>query len=587
MAVELALGAGLVVLTWVVCGGALLLTGLLPATVLTEGAITRRTLRASIWWGLLIMTICVVGVSLVQPLRSPAAAGAVAAVVLVMAVPGILLARRRGVRTHAAGRPWQWLLLAALALATLYLAAAALGPVTNYDSGLYHLGAIAYAGDYAAVPGLANLYFPLGYANAEFPLAALLGNGPWDGVGFRLLNGLLLALVAVDLVVRARERRLTPGFFVLAVGVAAAWVPMVALSDYWVTSPTSDSAVLALTLVATAYLVDAVAGDRDWGVHAGTSIAISTLLVMLRPTMAVYAVMVVLVLVVRAARGSRRLRFSSPWRAATVIGAAVMLAGLVTTARDYVLSGWLQFPLSVHAFDVDWLAPNPIDVRTATLGAARDPLDLWTAATSWGWIPTWVGGLPSQWETFEFAAIAVVATVLVVLAARSESGLRPSALMLAMVPSAVAVGFWWLFTPPSFRFIWGPLFTLAAIPAGWALWRLSRTTTDRSRAGTRWQWLMAAGVAIPIMAVTAFSIVARFDAGSITEQRTWSFGIQVPYAVTPITDAPVSESPIPSGLTIWVPTESDQCWDNYPLCSPMFPPTLTPRGPTISDGFRP
>ncbi len=102
--------------------------------------------------------------------------------------------------------------------------------------------------------------------------------------------------------------------------------------------------------------------------------------------------------------GSRR-----RWRAGAVIGGALVLAGLATTARDYVLSGWLQYPLSVHAFDVDWLAPNPIDVRTATLGAARDPLDLWAAADGWGWIPTWIGGLASQWETYEFAGSCVVA----------------------------------------------------------------------------------------------------------------------------------------------------------------------------------
>ena len=59
----------------------------------------------------------------------------------------------------------------ALAAAVVYLAVAALGPVTNYDSGLYHLGAIRYAADFATIPGLANLYFPFGYGNAEFPLA--------------------------------------------------------------------------------------------------------------------------------------------------------------------------------------------------------------------------------------------------------------------------------------------------------------------------------------------------------------------------------------------------------------------------------
>lgn len=584
MTLELALGTGLVALTWLACGVALIVTGLLPASLLTTGPLTSRTLRISMWWGLLVLTVVVLLANLAVPLRSPEAAGIVGGAILVMALLGTIVWRRRGVRLNGQQRPWLWLLVAGLGLGSAYLAAAALGPVTNYDSGLYHLGAIAYAGDYSAIPGLANLYFPLGYANAEFPLAAMLGNGPWEGIGYRLLNGLLLTLGAVDLVLRARQRRLSVGFFVLAVGVAAAWVPMVALSDYWVTSPTSDSAVLTLTLVTTAYLVDAIGTDRGWMANAGTCVAISTLLAMLRPTMAQYAVTVLVVLAVGAIRVAGRIWSRTARRGMAAVGIAVVIAGLATAARDYVLSGWLQFPLSVYAFDVDWLAPNPNDVRTATLGAARDPLDLWAAASGWEWIPRWIGNLGSQWETYEVATLVVVAIALVVLAARSAVGLRLHALMLAMVPSVTAVIFWWLFTPPSFRFIWGPLFTVGAIPAGWALWRLSLGVRRRA---ARWQWVVAAGVAVPIIAVTAYSAIARFDAGLITERRTWPAGIGIPFAVAPIVEVPVQERTLPSGLTVLVPTQSDQCWLNYPLCTAQLADSVARRGDSIQDGFLP
>ena len=86
----------------------------------------------------------------------------------------------------------QWILLGSLAVAVMYLAAAALGPVTNYDSWLYHLGAIKYAGDFATIPGLSNLYFPFGYNTSLYPLGAFLGNGPWAGGGYRLANGLIV-----------------------------------------------------------------------------------------------------------------------------------------------------------------------------------------------------------------------------------------------------------------------------------------------------------------------------------------------------------------------------------------------------------
>ena len=62
---------------------------------------------------------------------------------VVFAPAGVLMVRQRNPRPdftkpEAGG----WVLIATLGLAAVYLAIAALGPVTNYSSGLYHLGAI-------------------------------------------------------------------------------------------------------------------------------------------------------------------------------------------------------------------------------------------------------------------------------------------------------------------------------------------------------------------------------------------------------------------------------------------------------------
>ncbi len=589
MAADIATGTFLVLVTWTFLLTAVVVLGLGPAMLLGGGRWTPRTPRAAIWWGLLVATTLVVLVNLALPLRSSAAGLLVLVSIVVLGGPGTmwaLRARRSRLRRTRPRRPWWWLLAAAAGISVAYLAAAALGPVTNYDTGLYHLGAIAYAGDYATVPGLANLYFPFGYANAEFPLAAILGNGPWDGVGYRLLNGLLMAFVAAELLIRGRRGRLSAGFYVLAVGFAATWIPMIALSDYWVTSPTSDSAVLALTIVAVAYLADSVSADAGWRVNAGTAVAVSILMVMLRPTMAVFALAVIAVVVLRGWRSRARVLGAGSGAAAMLIGTAGVLAALAVSLRDYVLSGWLQFPLSVVAFDVAWLAPDPTDPRTATLGAARDPLDLWNAAEGWGWIGAWLGRLPSQWESFQFALLAIVALVLVAVAARRlGSGLRVKALLLAVFPSALAVAFWWAFTPPSFRFAWGPVFTLAAVPIGWVLHALASDPTAARPRRAVWTWLVASGVAMPVLAVTVFSAVARFDAAQITEPRSWDLGVQIPYAVAPITAVPVVATTTGGGVPMLVPTESDQCWDNYPLCSPQYPQSLRFRGEGIQQGF--
>ncbi len=99
--------------------------------------------------------------------------------------------------------------------------------------------------------------------------------------------------------------------------------------------------------------------------------------------------------------------------------------------------------------------------------------------------------------------------------------------------------------------------------------------------------MTALGVAVPIVGVVAFSALARFDASGLTEQRTWSLGVDVPYAVAPVPPAAVREAALSSGLEVLIPTESDQCWSAYPLCTPHAGGSARLRGPAIQEGFLP
>lgn len=596
---RIAVGTVLVLVTWTIAIGALVSVGLLPALALDATRRKARVLRASMWWGLLVVTVFAYLANLAWPLASAQTAITGIAVLAALGIPGWLLWIRLVPAPNGSYRPvsdrrsdrrlvGNSLLWFALGASLVYLAAAALGPVTNFDSGLYHLGAVRYAAQYPTIPGLANLYFPFGYGNAEFPLAAVLGNGPWGGEGFRLLNGLLLTLTVVDLGLRMRARRLSAGTFVLLVGVLAAWVPMVALSDYWVTSPTQDSAVFVLTLVAIAYLVDAIAGGRRWVADAVTAMVLAMLLVLFRPTMAVFAGSIVVVIGVLARRRRRGFGDAGLARAVALVAAAAVIAGVAATLRDVRLSGWLQYPLSVFAFDVPWVASDPYYNRIATLGYHRDPSDLWNAAEGWGWVDAWLMRVPTQWETYQFLAMVAVAVVLVVIVRRStvrgvldHPGWR--AMALAMAPILASLVFWWTASPPSFRFAWGLMFGLPAIPIGWSLWLLASRQRATTSAGHRWQVLTAAGVGLPILLVVAFSALVRFDRAAIVDQRTWAIGI--PYAVAAVPETPVAKRTLPTGLAIVSPTQSNQCWATWPMCTPIIEDTVRLRSSDLRNGF--
>jgi hypothetical protein len=574
-------GTALVLLTWLLAVALPITLGLLPALAVSRFDVpcTRSlVMRRSLWWGLALVGLTVTLINLFVPLGSAEAAWILLGLVLVLGIPGwILLHHTCRMSIPARDGPARALLWCALIVSIVYLAVAALGPATNYDTGLYHLGAVRYAAEFATIPGLANLYFPFGYASVEFPLAAVLGNGPWQQDGFRLLNGLIMTMAAADLWWRSRARMRGPGFYVLGVGILCSWIPLVALSDFWVTSPTQDASVFVLTIVATGYLTQAVAGGPHWRAEGATAAVLGIMMVLIRPTMIVWSALAVIVFVTLLV--GRRSGFMPP-AMVVVFGAA---SAVVIAARDRGLSGWLQYPLTLYAFDVPWRAVDPYLDRAATLGYHRDPGDLWAAVDGWGWLVAWLRDRVQMWETYMLVGLVIAGVVALWLSrAHGRARLRGRQLVVAMIPSILGTGFWLLFTPPSYRFAWGVVFSLGTIPLGWALWRLAESYPARYRR------LTAVGVALPILLVTCFSAGARLDVGSIGEGREWRLAsITIPYAVAPLPEPPVTPFVTESGLALKQPIDSDQCWTSYPLCTPRPPATLRMRGSEIGDGFLP
>ena len=586
------IGALLVLLTWALLLSVWMITGAAATSprINANAGDLRTRLRRSMWWGLALFTLVVLAVGIWFPLGSATAAVLIIAVLAPFAAFGVTSLMRNKPLTapeRSSSRSFtlcRGLLVGALAIATIYLAWAALGPVTNYDTGLYHLGAIRYAADYPTIPGLANLYFPFGYNNAQFPLAAFLGNGPWGGEGYRLVNGLLFAAMVTDLILRSRSRSL--GTYVLIVGSVVVAVPMVALDDYWITSPTSDSAVFILTMVAVAYLADGLAKATSVPNRAGAdlmvALTIAVVTVTLRPLMAIFVLAMLAVVIYVQLRNSRHIgpaliRWPG-W--AGWVGLSAALAA-VQSARDYLLSGWLQYPLSVWPLNVPWRAPDPVWNRTPTLGAARDPSDLWAATEGYGWIGAWISRLPTQWETYLLVLLLVTAAIGVLT---TRGAVRLRVLVLALIPVITVDLLWFLASPPSFRFAWGPLFALGVLPLGAVLQAWGNGPAVRTRVHTA-----TIGVAaLSVVVITAVTALWRSDPHTRTSAIEWRLGaVGLSLPATPITEAPVIERSLESGLTVLIPTESDQCWNNYPLCTAQLEPTVSLRGSGIAEGFAP
>jgi len=565
-----------------------------PFAYLLNGKVNgSRTFRASLWTGILIATILILAIGIFLPLRS----GAAAIIFMSTVFVGVIFTtvfHVKGKKPFNFRAQWNWpkgLLIGALGLSVVYLAAAALGPVTNYDSGLYHLGAIKYAGDFATIPGLANLYFPFGYNTSLYPVGAFMGNGPWGGIGYRLFNGFIISVLIIDLLSRlltARKdlRTLSVGGYFLLFSVPVSLVPLISLSDYWVTSPSSDASVLVITLVSVGYLLDAITLRKNVVANASISFIAAVIAFSFRPTMVVFLVTLSLILLYRIYRNNCKKK--QLLLVPSILG--IMLFA-VQSARDYILSGWLQYPLSIFPFNVSWQAADPVDNRAATLGNARNPFDIWGSVTGFDWLSPYFSRLPSQWETYFVSALAVLALLLLLLVRLSGLHMPWRAVVITESPVLAAVTTWFLFSPPTFRFGWGPVFSLFLIPIAFAFKELNKggkLLTPASKLITAQKIVLLPGLSLMLLVVIGFNTSVRFQHEAIVQSSSWTIGsISVPFLVAPIIDVPVKPIELASGLTVITPTQSDQCWDNFPLCTPSPIASLTFRDSTIQGGFLP
>lgn len=554
------LGGLLVLATWFAV--VLIVVSLGLVFIRPQGKWKTDDLLTSAWWGLGIVTLLGFLLAFFVPLRSTVT------VVIVLATTAVLgiFGWRAAIRAGFAPLSWTTasiVFATALVLATGYFALAVLGPVTHYDAGLYQWAAVQYAGDHAVMPGLANLYGPLGYASAEPVLGALLGATAWQAEGFRLLGGLFMLLLGLEALTRMVSHPRQAGTAVALAGTALVAPPMIWMADFWVASPTPDLPVLVLAVVAAAYLADLVTGNRTANALP-TVLVLAALMTALRPTAAALAGALVATAVAAAFIRKR------PPKALPMVSSAVFAAALAAAviARDRMLSGWLQYPLGIYAFDVPWRAPDPEELRTATLGFARDPVNWQEATTGWGWVGPWLARLPQQWELWWLLGALIAAVALLTPSTARTARFR--ALGAVLAPFVLAAALWWAISPPALRFGWGPLFGLTAICLGWALWR------------ARWQApaivVAAAGIAVTV--VVAGGI--RLDWTSPTETQSW---LGIPYEVVPLPTPSAEEFVTESGLVVRVPSDSDQCWSVYPLCTPDPLPSLTERGPGIDAGF--
>lgn len=523
--------------------------------------------RQGLWVGLFAFTCAAMALNVVVPLGSGIAQWIVAIAVVIGLASALWWITRFVQRADSRVRRrvvWSGL---GVALIALIFSGWALGQPTNYDTGLYHIGAISYARDFSVIPGLANLHERFGFNSSMWPLSAWLGGVAWFGDEFRLVNGVVLALFVIDLAARltgVRQRPATPGTVMMLLGAVLILGVFAQYPGRLLASSAQDSAALVLGVASIAYFGDAMSRPRWWDerdtrVSMTVAVIVAVTGALMRPLGWVLVVAIVVVAVgtsLAAGCLPRALRALSPGLLVAVI------AGVVVAIRDMLLSGWLIYPAVLVGFPVDWRFPNPAISSDRITAWARTPFqDVDVTLASSQWLGDWLGRLPTDWSIPALGGLLVVAAFLWWRSRGHGSSWASKGMLLTLIP-VLALLIAWFITAPDPRFAWGAIIGIGLVPVGFLATHLSMRTV--------------LGGSVALFAVLLVIASLR---GSWSQ---WSW-----YAVPP-QEPTIQVAELADGTKVLVPVGGDQCWNTYPLCRPDYESfDIELRGTDIGAGFRP
>jgi hypothetical protein len=430
--------------------------------------------------------------------------------------------------------------LAALAGLALVLSLFASGPIRLYDTGLYHLQAVAWTTEGPLPVGLANLHRRFGLDSLWFPAAGLLelpgfaGRGPWLAPS--------LALFFFGSAVWQGAKRTVGGTgdaacVLLALGAG----PMVfAAITKGIPSLSTDLPVTLLTILSAQFLLRSPTTLAE----RRASVALAALAVMVKLSGAAW--------------------FAALLVAVRVFPAVLALPAAAWVARGVALSGYVVYPafwtrlpflswalpLSMAGEEIDW-------ARSWARLPGTPPAGM---SSGWGWLGPWVRANTTRLSVLYLAGLLALGIGALALSRRHQGRRSAPAGVRAVAAAAIASTLFWFLSAPDIRFGYGALFLLAALPLAVALprWELAAWTI---RVRTR----LAAAAGVALLALSALLL---------RREGEWHPSTLAP----PAPPHPVLEKRLTvQGESVWVPAGDDRCWAAPVPCTPYFREDLVVR----------
>lgn len=432
-----------------------------------------------------------------------------------------------------------------------------LGPATNYDSGLYHIQAIKWIHEYAAVPGLANLHGRFGFNPNIFTLFSLTSLYSLFNQEIFSLNFILFSVVVIYIVNILFKLYKRNGFSNLFFFYAFIFYIVLQLTNN-LSSPAPDYFSISIPLLIFMRFVDISLFKENIGFKDYVPILILSVYI-LTVKLAALPILLLFIFVLIKFKPS----FKSAW-GLLFISVVILFPWI---ARNVILTGWLVYPFpTLDLFDFDWKLPvqTVIYEKNAVIGWARDPAVFMEAAkmSTLEWFPLW-------WEKFSVKNIIYITSSvifpLIIIVAQLINLLRVSILKNAVVITSFIGVLFWFFLAPDLRF--GEAFICTA------------SISPLLIINFNWKPIFSSVYFFTgIILLFTFYLVRKKD-------------VNIRYVLTPkkieIPDNLDYRSYKINEFDIFIPTDGDRCFDHpIPCTTPYANSNIGLRGSSLASGFK-
>jgi len=448
----------------------------------------------------------------------------------------------------------------------LLLALRSCGPCEHYDTGLYGASSVRWINTYPVVPGLANLHGRLGFNSSIFFCFAALGQEPWKGLGFHLFTGFVLSaawatlLPAVVRVVRRHEPASPPDWFytILAIPVLF-WTTRSRIVGTQTDEPVAVVCFLAMGILFEHFYQATACGERK--THASRLVLVTTLLslaVTFKISSIVFAVLASSFAVRRAWLAGRLEHRSSYVLTALILSSSILIPWCV---RGILLSGYPFYPSTLFEFPVAWKVPVSA-VQWYAVGVqsyGRIPDVAFHNTLGLHWLGDWMIHALRNRAAFQVPLLISLGGLYLGLTSYFNRKPRPSFPGLSLLYPSIGGLIFWFVAAPDLRFAQFAIWTAAGILGAWGI------------------------TCVDLEAPRLHSIVLL----SLLSSSIWclvSFGWNEPIQslrgdkqLQPLQKPTLVQRQTLSGLTVYVPTEGELCWDAPLPCTPYFDESLRLR----------